>query len=132
MGGWMGGRRDFEGSRAEGWADGCVSNQLPARLASAYAWTSTPCCATIARALTSRPLVTIRASSILTRPLNIPEVQIHTSSRRTDTCIGERVHDHSLYLYCRTHKPGSPLLPCSARALMPPRPFLNPWFDCSP
>jgi hypothetical protein len=26
----------------------------------------------------------------------------------------------------RTHKPGSPLLLCPARALMPLRPFLNP------
>ena len=31
----------------------------------------------------------------------------------------------------RTHKPGSPLLPCSARALMPLRRFLNPLLDCS-
>ena len=31
----------------------------------------------------------------------------------------------------RTHKPGSPLLPCAARARMPLRRFLNPWFDCS-
>jgi hypothetical protein len=50
-----------------------------------------------------------------------PEVQIHTSSRRTGTCIGERVHDRSLYLYWRAHKPGSPLLLCSARAPVPPR-----------
>ena len=31
----------------------------------------------------------------------------------------------------RTHKPGSPLLPCSARALMPLRRFLQPILDCS-
>jgi hypothetical protein len=31
----------------------------------------------------------------------------------------------------RTHKPGSQLLLCSARTLMPLRRFLNPSFDCS-
>ena len=31
-----------------------------------------------------------------------------------------------------THKPDSPFLPCSARAMMSLRRFLNPWFDCSP
>ena len=44
---------------------GRVNDQLPTRLTSAYAWASTPCCATIARAVTLRPLLTIRTSSII-------------------------------------------------------------------
>ena len=64
-----------------------------------------------------------------------------TSSTRSRG-LGWRIHEsvedtklstnkqHSLSLL-RTHKPGSPLLPCSARALMPLRRFLQPILDCS-
>ena len=41
---------------------------------------------------------------------------------------------HTTAAHCsllRTHKPGSPLLLCLARTLMPLRRFLNPSFDCS-
>ena len=61
--------------------------------------------------------VTIRDSSMLTRPLATPEVQIHKSSRRTGTCIGEHSprSTHSSLLTCpQTRVPAPSVLgPCA-------------------